>query len=53
MPGKDPYMKKGAYEMGHSPKQMNHPMKMNDSKPMQMSPYNMKPAVLRHMTHNK
>ena len=47
MPGKDPYMKKGAYEMKHSPKQMNH------AGPMKMSPYKMKPAVLRHMSHNK
>lgn len=57
MPGKSKKMKemgyeggypmKGAYEMGHSPKQMNH------TGPMQMSPYKMKPAVLRHMSHNK
>ena len=53
MPGKDPYMKKGAYEMKHSPKQMNHAMQMNHTGPMQMSPYKMKPAVLRHMSHNK
>ena len=44
MPGK-PYMKKdkGAYEMGHSPKEMKHsPMPMK-------GPYNMKPGILRHM----
>jgi len=41
------YPMKGAYEMGNGPKQMNH------TGPMQMSPYKMKPAVLRHMTHNK
>tara|TARA_Y100000004_G_scaffold97292_1_gene108902 strand:- start:963 stop:1118 length:156 start_codon:yes stop_codon:yes gene_type:complete len=48
MPGKNKYYKggyamKGAYEMGHSPKEMKHsPMPMK-------GPYNMKPAVLRHM----
>ena len=31
------------YQMGHSPKEMNHPMKMK-------SPYNMKPQILKHMS---
>jgi hypothetical protein len=28
-------------------------LEMNHTGPMQMSPYKMKPAVLRHMSHNK
>ena len=50
---KSGYAMKSTYEMGHSPKQMNHAMQMNHTGPMQMSPYKMKPAVLRHMSHNK
>jgi len=56
MPGK-PYMKKGLYEMGHSPeqmghspKQMNHAMKMKHSPMPMKSPYNMKPEILKHMS---
>ena len=50
MPGK-PYMKKGLYEMGHSPKQMGHSPKEMKHSPMPMkSPYNMKPGILRHMS---
>ena len=66
MPGK-PYMKKGLYEMGHSPKQMGHspnemghsPKQMNHAMKMQHSPmpmkgpYNMRPSILNHMSHNK
>ena len=50
-------MKKGLYEMGHSPeqmghspKQMNHAMKMKHSPMPMKSPYNMKPEILKHMS---
>jgi hypothetical protein len=49
MPGKKPYnmedkaMMMKPYKMGHSPKEMKHPMKMK-------SPYNMKPQILKHMS---
>jgi hypothetical protein len=33
--------------------EMKHPGPMEMNHPMQMSPYKMKPAVLRHMSHNK
>ena len=36
-------------EMGHSPKQMNHAMNMKHSPIPMKGPYNMRPAVLRHM----
>ncbi len=57
MPGK-PYMKKGLYEMGHSPKQMGHspnemghsPKQMKHSPMPMKSPYNMKPEILKHMS---
>ncbi len=35
------------------PYNAHHPMKMKDSAYNMKSPYNMKPAVLRHMSHNK
>lgn len=54
-------MKKGLYEMGHSPKQMGHsPKEMGHSpkemkhSPMPMKgPYNMRPSILNQMSHNK
>ena len=61
MPGKK--MKKGAYEMnhpnmmkpyqmGHSPKQMNHPMNAKHPN-MMKGPYTMRPSILNQMSHNK
>ena len=49
MPGKKPYnmedkaMMMKPYEMGHSPKEMKHPMNMKNNKAS-------RPAVLRHMS---
>ena len=57
MPGK-PYNKKmdkmSSFEMGHSPKQMGHSPKEMKHSPMPMKgPYNMRPSILNHMSHNK
>ena len=41
------------YQMGHSPKQMNHAMKMKHSPMPMKGPYNMRPSILNHMSHNK
>lgn len=45
---------KGAYTMGHSPKQMGHSPKEMKHSPMPMKgPYNMRPSILNQMSHNK
>jgi hypothetical protein len=41
-------------QMKHGgPYNAHHPMKMKDSAYNMKSPYNMRPAILNHMSHNK
>ena len=61
MPGKknkNPNMMKPSYEMNHpnmmKPYQMGHSPKEMKHSPMPMKgPYNMRPSILNHMSHNK